>query len=135
MLCVVMIIDIVHVLCYHVQICLREFDNNPETVVGRILEENLPPHIQTLDFSLPSSAMSSAPPPAPPTLSGQGVENSWPILDARESVYDNDEFDVFRRPDAVDLSRVHIGKKYVCMTQELLVVPCISIRHVYDHLW
>ena len=91
--------------------CLREFDNNPETVIGRVLEENLPPHIQSLDFSLPREAMGSAPPPAPPTSSGQGNEDAWPSLDTRESVYDNDEFDVFRRPGGVDLSRVHIGKK------------------------
>ncbi len=91
--------------------CLREFDSNPETVIGRVLEENLPPHIQSLDFALPSSAIGSAPPTAPPPLGGKGSEEPWPSLDTRESIYDNDEFDVFRRPGDVDLSRIHIGKK------------------------
>ena len=34
------------------------------------------------------------------------------MLDERSGVYDYDEFDVFKRND-IDLSRVHIGKKYV----------------------
>ena len=90
------------------QVCLREFDNSPEAVISRVLEENLPPHIQNMDFSLPASTVGSATPLAPPH-SGDG--EVWPSLDTRGSVYDNDEFDVFRRPDTVDLSRVHIGKK------------------------
>ena len=31
------------------------------------------------------------------------------LLDQRSNIYDNDEFDVFRRKD-VDLTKVHIGK-------------------------
>ena len=89
---------------------MREFDNSPETVIGRVLEENLPSHIQSMDFSLPAGAVSSATPLAPPHSEDGEAQ---PSLDTRENVYDNDEFDVFRRPGAVDLSRVHIGKKWV----------------------
>lgn len=34
------------------------------------------------------------------------------ILDSRRNVFDNDEFDIFRNKN-VDLTKVHIGKKYV----------------------
>lgn len=100
-LSIVVVVVVYSIVC--LQLCLREFDNNPEVVINRVLENNLPPHIQSVDFSL-----SSAPPPAPPPSDGQGAQGK---LETRESVYDNDEFDVFRRPGAVDLSRVHIGKK------------------------
>ena len=43
-------------------------------------------------------------------LSGQPHEERESLLEQRSSVFDNDEFDVFRRKD-VDRSRVHIGKK------------------------
>ena len=33
------------------------------------------------------------------------------LVDQRASVYDGDEFDVFRRHRDIDLSQVHIGKR------------------------
>lgn len=41
---------------------------------------------------------------------GEGEEGES-LLDQRSSVFDRDEFDVFRRKADVDLSRVHIGKR------------------------
>ena len=38
------------------------------------------------------------------------VAMEMPFLDSRESIFDNDEFDLFRRRD-VDTSRIHKGKK------------------------
>ena len=37
-------------------------------------------------------------------------EEGVSLVDQRTSVFDNDEFDVFRRKE-VDFSRVHIGKR------------------------
>ena len=42
---------------------------------------------------------------------GGGEEEGVSLLDQRSSVFDRDEFDVFRRKADVDLSRVHIGKR------------------------
>jgi len=42
---------------------------------------------------------------------GDEGEEGESLLDQRSSVFDRDEFDVFRRKADVDLSRVHIGKR------------------------
>lgn len=83
--------------------CLKEFGNNTEVVINRVLENSLPPHLNGVDFAKTTH------PPAPPPTSEKEVEGSY--LGQRVSVFDDDEFDVFRRPQQVDLSRVHIGKK------------------------
>lgn len=82
------------------QLCLKEFNNNPETVINKILEESLPPHLKSLNFDLPAGEKAIPP-----------VSEGISLLDKRENVFDDDEFDIIRRPEAVDLSRVHIGKK------------------------
>jgi len=91
--------------------CLKEFGNNPEGVINRVLEGSLPPHLSDADFTLASSEDV----PAPPMARGGGRESGGlcrdSLVDQRESVYDGDEFDVLRAPGQVDLSRVHIGKK------------------------
>ena len=84
-----------------VQLCLKEFNNNPETVINKVLEESLPPHLQTLNFDLPAGGKTM-----PPV-----TEERSSLLDTRKNIFDDDEFDVLRRPEAVDLSRVQIGKK------------------------
>ncbi len=48
---------------------------------------------------------------APPQATKLDSKPEKALVDQRESVFDNDEFDVFRNPEAVDLSRIHIGKK------------------------
>ncbi len=81
-----------------VQKCLQYFDNNPETVINSILEDNLPPHLAELDRALPKGT--TVQPKSPAAASAASV---------RINVYDGDEFDVNCR-DYVDLSRVHRGK-------------------------
>lgn len=78
--------------------------------MNRILEDSLPSHLKKLDSTLPASH-SLAPPPPPPPVGEQSKAEGDSYLDQREGVFDNDEFDVLRRPGAVDLSRVHVGKK------------------------
>ena len=41
---------------------------------------------------------------------GRG-EEGLSLLDQRSSVFDGDEFDVFRRKKDVDLSRIQVGKR------------------------
>ena len=41
----------------------------------------------------------------------QGGREEGGLVDQRASVYDGDEFDVFRRHRDIDLSQVHIGKR------------------------
>ena len=38
-------------------------------------------------------------------------EEGLSLLDQRSSVFDGDEFDVFRRKKDVDLSRIQVGKR------------------------
>ena len=42
---------------------------------------------------------------------GEGGRGGGGLVDQRASVYDGDEFDVFRRHRDIDLSQVHIGKR------------------------
>ena len=42
---------------------------------------------------------------------GEGEREGGGLVDQRASVYDGDEFDVFRRHRDIDLSQVHIGKR------------------------
>ena len=107
------------------------YSHNPEAVINHVLQDDLLPRLKELDQSLTSL------PPNWQTWSsindntltnqsrGRGKKEGLSLdqagaggsgfhgdslLDQRSSVFDNDEFDVFRRKD-VDRSRVHIGKK------------------------
>ena len=78
-------------------------------MINCVLEDRLPPHLKELDFSLTSE---ETPAPLPETRVKDGPHHADSLVDKRESVYDGDEFDVFRRPDLVDLSHIHVGEKY-----------------------
>lgn len=69
--------------------CLKYYSNNHDEVVMALLDNNLPPSLTI---------------PTPSTSASAPLE-----IEAR-SIYDNDEFDIFRRND-VDMSKIHIGKK------------------------
>lgn len=111
------------------QACLINYNFSPEAVIDNVLQESLPPRLKDLDQSLdvlPTGWQGSS---GIETLTGQreedlglfpgeaasgggssGLEKQESLLEQRSSIFDNDEFDVFRRKD-VDRSRVHIGKK------------------------
>ncbi len=76
-------------------------------MINKVLEDSLPLHIQGLDFSM---AEEESVPSLLNNATGLGV-NQADLVDKRENIYDGDEFDVFRKPAKVDLSRVHVGKK------------------------
>ncbi|XP_064394350.1 activating signal cointegrator 1 complex subunit 2-like isoform X2 [Halichondria panicea] len=96
-----------------IELCLNEFGNSPETVVDRILEDNLPPHLRAMNQN-PStedlkktSSQPKTEDTAPPDES-----TATSVLDDRLNVYDDDEFDVFNKDVSVDMSRVHFGKRF-----------------------
>lgn len=87
---------------------LDEYDDDVEQVTAHLLDDSLPPHLQSLDRSeqapiFDSSAQaginrlvpSSSPPPPEP------------FIPERRNVYDNDELDRL----SMDTSRLHFGKK------------------------
>uniref|UniRef100_A0A8C6SIV8 Activating signal cointegrator 1 complex subunit 2 n=1 Tax=Neogobius melanostomus TaxID=47308 RepID=A0A8C6SIV8_9GOBI len=74
--------------------CLEEYDYNSELVINNILEERLSPALSALDRALPR----------PPK------EEPAELLSHRSNVFDDDEFDVFRR-DQVDMTRVWKGRR------------------------
>ena len=127
----------IHTFPYLSQACLMSYSYNPEAVIDHILQDDLLPHLKELDQSLTSlppnwQTWSSIDNTLTSQSRGRGKEEGLPLdqagssggsfygdgfhgdslLDQRSSVYDNDEFDVFRRKN-IDRSRVHIGKKWV----------------------
>ncbi|KAK7912683.1 hypothetical protein WMY93_012894 [Mugilogobius chulae] len=91
--------------------CLQEYDYNSEVVINNILEERLSPRLSALDRSM--ARVPSEPLPE--------------LLDHRSNVFDDDEFDVFRR-DQVDMSRIWKGRRKGESARELLN----DKRHVSD---
>ncbi|XP_048774497.2 activating signal cointegrator 1 complex subunit 2-like isoform X3 [Ostrea edulis] len=78
-----------------IEICLEETAYDIEKVINFVLEDKLPPSLQTIDRQLPRKL------PTPP-------EDS--VIAQRANIFDHDEFDVYSR-DKVDMSRVHKGKR------------------------
>lgn len=74
--------------------CLEEYDYNSELVINNILEDHLSPHLTQLDRTMPRPPKETLP----------------ELLSHRSNVFDDDEFDVFRR-DQVDMSRVWKGRR------------------------
>ncbi|XP_067937663.1 activating signal cointegrator 1 complex subunit 2-like [Watersipora subatra] len=74
-----------------IELCMKYY-HSTEEFVSALLEDNLPPSLQELDRSLPV---------APEERS---------LVNSRKNVFDNDEFDVFRRT-TVDTSKMHRGKR------------------------
>lgn len=83
--------------------CLEEYNYNSEIVINNILENHLSPHLSALDRTLPRPPKEELP----------------PLLSQRSNVFDDDEFDVFRR-DQVDMSRVWKGRRREESAQTLL---------------
>jgi activating signal cointegrator complex subunit 2 len=84
--------------------CLPYFDNDPEKVINALLEDNLPPHLASLDRTMPAKKDVILDDPDPEPAPAK------PVQDGRSNVYDGDDFDIAYN-DNIDLSRVHRGKK------------------------
>jgi len=72
---------------------LVEYSYKVDEAINALLENNLPPHLLSLDQSLPKLELKEKEPEPVP-----------------RSVYDEDEFDVFSQ-DYIDTSKIHKGKK------------------------
>ncbi|XP_035514403.1 activating signal cointegrator 1 complex subunit 2 [Morone saxatilis] len=74
--------------------CLQEYNYNSELVINNILEDRLAPNLDKLDRAMPRPVKEDLP----------------DVLNVRSNVFDDDEFDVFRR-DQVDMSRIWKGRR------------------------
>ncbi|XP_028269383.1 activating signal cointegrator 1 complex subunit 2 [Parambassis ranga] len=74
--------------------CLQEYDYSSELVINNILEDRLAPSLEKLDRAMPRPVKEELP----------------AVLNNRSNVFDDDEFDVFRR-DQVDMSRIWKGRR------------------------
>ncbi|KAM4746080.1 activating signal cointegrator 1 complex subunit 2 isoform 1-T2 [Anableps anableps] len=83
--------------------CLQEYDYNSELVINNILEDRLAPNLEKLDRTMPRPVKEELP----------------AILNNRSNVFDDDEFDIFRR-DRVDMSRVWKGRRKGETAREML---------------
>uniref|UniRef100_A0AAQ5XBX1 CUE domain-containing protein n=1 Tax=Amphiprion ocellaris TaxID=80972 RepID=A0AAQ5XBX1_AMPOC len=83
--------------------CLQEYDYNSELVINNILEDRLAPNLDKLDRAMPRPVKEELP----------------SVLNNRSNVFDDDEFDVFRR-DQVDMSRIWKGRRKGESAKELL---------------
>ncbi|AWP07646.1 putative activating signal cointegrator 1 complex subunit 2 [Scophthalmus maximus] len=86
-----------------VMACLQEYDYNSELVINNILEDRLAPSLDKLDRAMPRPVKEELP----------------SLLSNRSNVFDDDEFDVFRR-DQVDMSRVWKGRRKGEDSREML---------------
>lgn len=78
---------------------LDEYSDDTEQVIAHLLDDSLPPHLQSAD---PSEQLSSQPPP--PSLAPRPT----PSLSTRHLAPTNDEEDEIL---AADISRLHLGKR------------------------
>ncbi|GFS85656.1 activating signal cointegrator 1 complex subunit 2 [Nephila pilipes] len=78
--------------------CLHYYDYDPDRVIDAYVTDNLPDHLKHVDETFEKE------------LKLEDASSSHSILLDRKSIFDNDEFDVFRRDD-INLKNVHIGKK------------------------
>uniref|UniRef100_A0A665TX32 CUE domain-containing protein n=1 Tax=Echeneis naucrates TaxID=173247 RepID=A0A665TX32_ECHNA len=83
--------------------CLEEYNYNSELVINNILEDRLAPSLDKLDRSMPRPVKEELP----------------SVLSNRSNVFDDDEFDVFRR-DHVDTSRIWKGRRKGESAREML---------------
>uniref|UniRef100_A0A7N9AWS6 Activating signal cointegrator 1 complex subunit 2 n=1 Tax=Mastacembelus armatus TaxID=205130 RepID=A0A7N9AWS6_9TELE len=83
--------------------CLQEYGYNSELVINNILEDRLTPSLDKLDRAMPRPVKEELP----------------SVLSNRSNVFDDDEFDVFRR-DQVDMSRIWKGRRKGESTREML---------------
>lgn len=75
-----------------IELCFEEMGYSVEKVINAVLEDKLPPSLQSLDRMMPRTVPEDT------------------VLTKRHNVFDNDEFDVFRRDD-IDKSKVFKGKR------------------------
>ena len=96
--------------------CLKYFNNSPEDVINSLLENNLPPSLDSLDRNLPSqpknTTENNCDKVSPVAQESEVTKESSSILDERANIYNDDEFDLLSTNNSkVDMSKIHKGKK------------------------
>ena len=97
--------------------CLIYFDWDNEKVLNAILENNLPPHLESSDRNLQKLEKNEI----NETFNGiekLNIKNGGDVpqsqlhevIEKRDNVFNNDDFDIFRNKN-IDLSRIHSGKR------------------------
>ena len=100
--------------------CLDYFDNSAEDVINTLLEENLPPHLESMDRNLPKQKNTSTACDNLSQESHQILQDKENLSSRRLNVYDGDEFDINAR-DSIDISKIHKGKQRRAKNANLLL--------------
>ena len=116
------------------QQCLAAYNFSSEEVIGALLEDNLPPHLETLKSQITAEAPGPSSSAQGPVPSDQRAPSpvQWPALSepktsstsassssvqpssfitSRANVFDGDEFDIFKNTENLDFDRIHMGKQ------------------------
>ncbi|KAF9976677.1 hypothetical protein BGZ73_008074 [Actinomortierella ambigua] len=77
--------------------CLKAFNDDPEAVTMRLLEESLPADLATMDRSTPRALFAPVAPVTEMAVVPASVPQAEPVnlLSTRRNIFDGDEFDVF----------------------------------------
>ncbi|KAJ3291668.1 Activating signal cointegrator 1 complex subunit 2, partial [Borealophlyctis nickersoniae] len=100
-----------------IEACLIAFNDDYETVIMKILENDLPDVVNRLDRNMSRTSAPPMPSPIPSitdivedSASDANDETAPSLLADRRNVFDGDEFDVFTRRK-LDADKVIVGKK------------------------
>ena len=98
-----------------IQKCLEFYNMDNEKVLNAILEQTLPQELSSLDKTLQilpkkHSKETKNTIANKETKEYQNSAQIAEVIDKRENIYNNDEFDIFRNKN-IDLTRIHLGKK------------------------
>uniref|UniRef100_A0AAQ5YRJ7 CUE domain-containing protein n=1 Tax=Amphiprion ocellaris TaxID=80972 RepID=A0AAQ5YRJ7_AMPOC len=101
--------------------CLQEYDYNSELVINNILEDRLAPNLDKLDRAMPRPVKEELP----------------SVLNNRSNVFDDDEFDVFRRDQTLTEQKLKSPElaryqAYETVVDEVIIEPGDSSSAAYD---
>merc|ERR1712141_378307 len=91
-----------------------------EDVINTLLEENLPPHLESMDRNLPKQKVTSTACDNLSQESHQILQDKENMSSRRMNVYDGDEFDI-NAQDSIDISKIHKGKQRRAKNANLLL--------------
>ncbi|XP_067213131.1 activating signal cointegrator 1 complex subunit 2 isoform X2 [Linepithema humile] len=84
-----------------IQLCLKHYNYNVESVINAVIEDSLPPNLKDYDTQIPYIPPDPMEPSAAVDLA-IGVQ--------RLNIFDNDKFDIMTN-DVIDNSKIHVGKR------------------------
>ncbi|XP_052059611.1 activating signal cointegrator 1 complex subunit 2-like [Mytilus californianus] len=99
-----------------IELCFEEMGYSMEKVINAVLEERLPPSLQDIDRNLPRTKPEET------------------VLTKRHNVFDDDEFDVFRKDD-IDTSKIHKGKSSKSDKVDLDIKPSENMKQQLNEMY